>query len=191
MVKSGGWQKVWAGAGRWAGRLGRRLAEALLGLAVIGVIYLLLTMLTGGAAGLNRWLDTDFGIFGSPLYRPTTDPEVMANMLRNFYPGVVPLVIITSTILVVIVTIGLINLLAGLGRLALRAAASLAGQVTVGVSLMTIFIIWVMTILLLWAVLNIDSTIWYLIGSTALMIVNLLLGWMTGVTVTVGEVDEP
>ena len=159
-------------------RLVRCLALALLGMAALTVVVGIVVLLTGGAGGLNWSLDGMDNIFGSPSYHPENNTRIMLGMFRNFYPGFIPFMIIMAIIVGVIVVVAVVSVLAWLGRQILHLVSNLTGRDTRQVAMMTVFVTWALTVLLIWMVLNITQTIIYLLASCGLMILNLLLMWL-------------
>ena len=159
------------------------LSYAMIAVATLIIVGGLVIFLTGNAGSLNRALG-EIDIFGSPTYSPEVDPTVMANMMRTFYPGVVPFAIIMATVLVGLVVVVALSLLARLGRWVANVIASMMDKPVNQILYLATFIMWGLAILVSWLVLNTNQTIYILFGQCGLMLVGLGLDfaylWLVG-----------
>ncbi len=159
------------------------LSYAMIAVATLIIVGGLVIFLTGNAGSLNRALG-EIDIFGSPTYSPEVDPAVMANMMRTFYPGVVPFSIIMATVLVGLVVVVALSLLARLGRWVTNVIASMMDKPVDQILYLATFIMWGLAILVSWLVLNTNQTIYILFGQCGLMLVGLGLDfvylWLVG-----------
>ena len=162
------------------GRLVSYLAQALLGLAVVLIVVGVLILLTGQAGSLNNSLADNLGIFGSLTYHPDTDPEIMTGIMNNFYPGVLTFATIMFVLAGVVLVIALLSILAWLGRLVMNLVKSLLGRHQDSLNCLITFVIWSLTIVVLWLLLNVNTTLYYLLTGCALLIIDVLLMWLSG-----------
>lgn len=155
------------------------ISDVFFGMACLLIIILLIILLTGNAGSFNRFLDAAFyNIFGSIIYQPDTEPEVMSMVMDTFYPGITT-IIVTAGIVLAVVAIYLTGcFLQWLGNSVKSLALSMIGlnqERSKVVNYFMIFISWAVTIFLLWLTLNVVDTVDYLLIALALMIVNLIL----------------
>ena len=162
------------------GRLVSYLAQALLGFAVVLIIVGILILLTGQAGSLNNSLADNIGIFGSLTYHPDTDPEIMTGIMNNFYPGVLMFATIMFVLAGVVLVVALLSILAWLGRLAMNLVKSLLGRRQDSLDCLITFVVWSLTIVVLWLLLNVNTTLYYLLTGCALLIIDVLLMWLSG-----------
>ena len=159
------------------------LSYAMIGVAALIIASGLVIFLTGNAGSFNRALG-EIDIFGSPTYRPEVDPAVMANMMRTFYPGVVPFAIAMATVLIGLVVVVALSLLSRLGRWVANLIASMMDKPVNQTLYLTTFIIWGLAILASWLVLNTNRTIYILLSQCGLMLISLGLDfaylWLVG-----------
>lgn len=158
------------------------LCCALVGLAVVLFAANLLIFLTGQAASLNSFLASDSlrHVFVSePGAYGDTSPEVLRDVLVNFYLPVIIMGGICGVVFVLVLLDVIVNALATLGRIAINLVARRLGERDVRYRLLIIFGVWTLAIISVWLVLNIDETIYYLLAGVGLMAINLLLGWVT------------
>ena len=155
----------------------------MIAVATLMIVGGLVIFLTGNAGSLNRALG-EIDIFGSPTYSPEVDPTVMANMMRTFYPGVMPFAITMATVLVGLVVVVVLSLLARLGRWVANVIASMMDKPVNQILYLATFIMWGLAILVSWLVLNTNQTIYILLGQCGLMLVGLGLDfvylWLAG-----------
>ena len=144
------------------GRLTDCLANALLGLTVLLFVSGVLVLLSGQAGSLNNALASSAGIFGSLVYHPDNDPAVMVGIMNNFYPGVLTFARIMLVLAGAVIVVAVLSVLAWLGRKAVKLAASITGSLSVGLIYLTTFIMWSLVIVVLWLLLNVDNTLYYL-----------------------------
>lgn len=169
------------------GRLVSYLAQALLGLAVVLIVAGVLILLTGQAGSLNNSLADNLGIFGSLTYHPDTDPEIMTGIMNNFYPGVLTLATIMFVLAGVALVVALLSILAWLGRLVMNLVKSLLGRRQDYLDCLTAFVVWSLTIVVLWLLLNVNTTLYYLLTGCVLLIVDVLLMWLSDKLPTSGD----
>lgn len=155
------------------------ISDVFFGMACLLIIILLIILLTGNAGSFNRFLDAAFyNIFGSIIYQPDTEPEVMSMVMDTFYPGITT-IIVTAGIVLVVVAIYLTGcFLQRLGSSVKSLALSMIGlnqERSKVANYFMIFISWAVTIFLLWLTLNVVDTVDYLLIALTLMIVNLIL----------------
>ena len=162
------------------GRLVSYLAQALLGLAIVSIVVGVLILLTGQAGSLNNSLADNLGIFGSLTYHPDTDPEIMTGIMNNFYPGVLTFATIMFVLAGVVLVVALLSILAWLGRLVVNLVKSLLGWHQDYLDCLTAFVVWSLTIVVLWLLLNVNATLYYLLTGCALLIIDVLLMWLSG-----------
>ena len=162
------------------GRLADCLANALLGLTVLLIVGGVLVLLSGQAGSLNNALASSAGIFGSPVYHPDNDPAVMVGIMNNFYPGVLTFARIMLVLAGAVIVVAVLSVLAWLGRKVVKLVASITGSPSVGLIYLTTFIMWSLVIVVLWLLLNVDNTLYYLLAACAGLLINLLLMWLAG-----------
>lgn len=162
------------------GRLVSYLAQALLGFAIVSIVVGVLILLTGQAGSLNNSLADNLGIFGSLTYHPDTDPEIMTGIMNNFYPGVLTFATIMFVLAGVTLVIALLSILAWLGRLATNLVKSLLGRRQDSLDCLITFVVWSLTIVVLWLLLNVNTTLYYLLTGCVLLIIDVLLMWLSG-----------
>lgn len=158
------------------------VCHALMGLAVVLIIFNILVLVTGQAASLNNLLSSDSlkHIFISePGAYSDTSPEVLRGVLVKFYLPAIVTGAICGTVLVALLIYAIITGLDALGRFTINLIARRFGERDVRYRPLIIFSVWTVAIVAIWAVLNIDSTINYLLTGVALMVVDLLLGCAT------------
>lgn len=169
--------------GAWWRRAPRRLvhclAYGLLGLAALTIFFELLTLVTGNAGSLNRLLDSDIAIFSSVAYHPDVTEEVMLGIIKNFYAGIAIFTVIMATMLAVIAVIGILTGLSKLGRMLVDMTMGGKRQLQRNDVLLVVLATWTVVIVLTWILLNINTTLQYLIGECVLLMVNLFLMWLT------------
>lgn len=175
-------------------RLSGAVAYALLGAAVLAALGLLIILLTGQAAGFNRSLDVSWQtIFGSPFYRPDTDPAVTRQIISTYYPLAIPMMIVCGILIVAVLVWAVGGILALIGRNWDKLASSLVGESSMVVTMLTILVTWTVLVVLLWAVLSINATVWVLISAVGLMVVDMLVmqlySYLNGRRI-VGGLDE-
>ena len=161
-------------------RLVNCLAYAMLGLAVILIVIGAIVLLTGQAGGLNNWLANSAGLFGSPVYHPDTSPEVMVGIMDNFYPGILTFVAIMFFLGGVVVVVMALSALAWLGHVVVNLVKSLAGQSRQSMDYLIAFVVWSVAIIVLWLLLNINTTIYWLLAGCGCLVVNILLLLLAG-----------
>ena len=137
-------------------------------------------LLSGQAGSLNNALASSTGIFGSPVYHPDNDPAVMVGIMNNFYPGVLTFARIMLVIAGAVIVVAVLSVLAWLGRKVVKFVASITGSPSVGLIYLTTFIMWSLVIVVLWLLLNVDNTLYYLLAACAGLLINLLLMWLAG-----------
>lgn len=151
------------------------LAKSLVAVAGLISIFLLMTLVFGQAGSLNRFLDQAGNPLANAGYHPDISMEVRMNIINQFYSWVIValgiLIVVGAALLVWI----LLRWLSRLGNLMLSLGASLMDSQPEKASLFIILTIWSMTIVLVWAVLNITATLHYLLTLCGMMLVNLLL----------------
>ena len=153
-----------------------------MGLAVVLIIFNILVLVTGHAASLNNLLSSDSlkHIFVSePGGYSDTSPEVLRGVLVKFYLPAIVTGAICGTVLVALLIYAIITGLDALGRFTINLIARRFGERDVRYRPLIIFSVWTVAIVAIWAVLNIDSTLNYLLTGVALMAVDLLLGCAT------------
>lgn len=158
------------------------ICDALLGLAVLLLVVNLLIFLTGQAASLNNFIASEplrrFFI-GEPGAYYEVKPEVLRDIMVNFY---LPVVIGGAICLVVVLALLLnimVEALARLGRLTMNIVARWLNVRDVRYRLLITFALWAAEILSTWLVLNVASTFSFLMIGVVLMVIDLLLGWAT------------
>lgn len=161
-------------------RVVRCLSHALIAVAVITIVASLVFLLTGKAGDLNRALDVDTAIFYSPTYHPSIHPLVMRNMLDIYYPGMFGFTVTMGVLLALFFVWVIMSALGWVGERIVKLVYSMAGKTTESTLLLSTFIIWAIAILSVWLVLNISSTINYLLAYCGLMALNLLINWLFG-----------
>ena len=137
-------------------------------------------LLSGQAGSLNNALASSAGIFGSPVYHPDNDPAVMVGIMNNFYPGVLTFARIMLVLAGAVIVVAVLSVLAWLGHKVVKLAASITGSPSVGLIYLTTFIMWSLVIVVLWLLLNVDNTLYYLLAACAGLLINLLLMWLAG-----------
>ncbi len=151
------------------------LAKSLVAVAGLISLFLLMTLVFGQAASLNRFLDQAGNPLANAGYHPDISMEVRMNIINQFYSWVIVALGILIVVGAVLLVWILLQWLSRLGNLMLSLGASLMDSQPEKASLFIILTIWSMTIVLAWAVLNITATLHYLLTLCGMMLVNLLL----------------
>lgn len=169
---------------QWLRRLPERLvscvAYSLLAVAGVIIVSGLVAYLTGNAGTVNRLLDNNVSLFGSPTYQPTTDPAVMSGIMNNFYPGMTTVAIIMAIMLIGVMAFIIASVLSDIGQMVANLATRLVGRSVSpeGAVYLAIFIVWALAILVTWLVLNVNRTVYFLLAECGLTVLNLGLVWL-------------
>lgn len=160
-------------------RLIHCLAYSLLGLALLTAVFGILTLITGNTGSLNRLLDSDIAIFSSVTYHPAVTEEVMFSILKNFYAGIAIFTAVMAIMLTIIIIVGVLIGLSKLGHILVDMVMGGKRQPQCNDVLLVTLVAWSAVIILTWVLLNINTTLQYLIGECVLLTVNLFLMWLT------------
>lgn len=161
----------------WLGRFVCSLSHVLLGLAVVIIVVAIAALVFGLAGSLNQLIVSGGGWSGAMTYHPDMDPDVMSGIMNNFYPGVVPLVVVAGGIMVLFLIWLIFSAMAWVGRRTLELGHSLFNRMP---SVLIVAIIWAVAIVASWAVLNVSTTLFYLLTECGLLLVNVLLLFLCG-----------
>lgn len=154
------------------------VGNALVGLAICATIFNALALITGRAASLNNFLasdDIEHIFVGQPGAYSEMRPEVLLNVLTKFYLPTIILGATCSIVLGLLILYGVIKALSALGHVSVNLIASRFGEYDISYRQVIVFVIWTVCILSIWAVLNIDTTLNYLLAGIGLMLVDLAL----------------
>lgn len=163
----------------WLHRMPCRIVDCLMysmiALAVLIIIASLLVIITGNTGSLNRLLSSNIYIFSSPTYHPDTDFDTLMTIFRNFYPGLVPLLVVLAIIVPIVGIFYLLVLLSFIGRHVVELADSFVEKPSLQSRLLTGLALWTIVIVMAWIMLNIDTTIYYLITFAIALVIGELL----------------
>lgn len=162
------------------GRLVNCLAYALVGLAALVALFGIVTFISGNVGSLNRWLDSGGGlnIFGSASYWQESDQVTTLNMMRMYFATGLVLIVIASVVLSVLAIMATLTFLSYLGRRLTDIVGWLTGCSWSTVRFLAVLITWTLAVVGLWSVLNIPTTIYYLLGACGLLLIDLGLTWL-------------